>query len=145
MEASRGTCFIITRKIKHYRWWKGLCIHPRGPRGLSSKTVQLLGKNQCFGTNDHLIQWNCMRIKNLILNFAAEAAIPHFRGYLWAPMSILWKMIKTQGICTSRLSSRTKKWAWNLHNPNISGPSLGDPKLHSKNSVLHGFDLVLAR
>ena len=36
-----------------------------------------------------------------------------------------------------------EKWARNLHNSNISGPSLGDPKLHSKNLVLHPFGSIL--
>ena len=34
-------------------------------------------------------------------------------------------------------------WAWNLQKFGISGRPLGDPKLHSKNSVLHGFRPIL--
>ena len=34
-------------------------------------------------------------------------------------------------------------WAWNLQKSEISGRPLGDPKLHSKKSVLHGFRPIL--
>ena len=50
---------------------------------------------------------------------------PTLGGYLWAPMSILRKMIKTRGICTSRLSSRTKDGHETFITPISPGHLLG--------------------
>ena len=38
---------------------------------------------------------------------------------------------------------KNEKWAWNLHNFEVSGRPLGGRKLHSKNSVLDGFRPIL--
>ena len=52
-------------------------------------------------------------------------------------------MLKTRGIRTSTLSNRTKNGRIAKMKSNIFGRSLGDPKLYSKNSVLHDFQSIL--
>ena len=66
-----------------------------------------------------------MKIKNLILNFAAEAAIPHFRGVFIGSHVHFKKMIKTRRICTYRLSSRTKNGHETFITPISPGHLLG--------------------
>ena len=58
-------------------------------------------------------------------------------------MQILWKILKIRGIRTSTLSNRTKNGRIAKMKSNIFGRSLGDPKLYSKNSVLHDFQSIL--
>ena len=54
-------------------------------------------------------------------------------------------MLKTREMHTSTLSSRNKNGHETYLDPiSLDRPSLGDPKLHSKNSVLHCFGSILA-
>ena len=81
-------------------------------------------------------------VQKITLILQAPSAMTHFRGGVVgsnADFKEIGLKLKEITYHISEWSMLNQKWARNLHNFEISGRSLGDRKLHSKNTIFNGF------